>query len=792
MATAVATTTEQPSGEHREQFLAFVGDTETYAVIDQVVGEMMLPHASIRQGSVKDAVKQLGEQRSPKLLLIDVSGSDLPLSDINALADVCEPGVTVLAVGDRNDCGLFRDLLQHGVADYLVKPITPILLQKAILAATDQTGVIRSNNKLGKLVAVTGTRGGVGATTVATSVAWLIAQERRRRVALVDLDLQFGTVALSLDLEPSHGLREALENPNRIDGLFMDRVLIQHSERLFVLSAEESPDETLLLDYGAVELLMTELRNKFHYVIVDVPRSPNACTQQILQSATDLLLVTDLSLAGMRDTMRLTGMLPTTNASCNTTLVVNRVGEHKQGEMPRAEFEKGVSRKLDLLLPFDAKTVAAATNFGQPVAVGQGSGRRPACARSPGVCAVRRRAPPGRAPACGRSCSRKPKGAKCSVDVPRRRRLPRQAPRHPPRGPPRRAGPPPPPAPAAPVRAAPPPPPSNQAANEKRAAAAKAVFGRIQMGLLERIDASAAAKLSREELQRQIAELIAEIVTEEKLSVTSREQQELTVTLVDDMVGFGPLEPLLADETVNDIMVNGPHQVYVERKGKLELTDIRFRDNGHVMNIAQRIVTRIGRRVDETCPIADARLPDGSRVNIIAPPLAIDGCSISIRKFSKKSITLDVMIRQRNMAENLGKVLKIAAACRLNVVISGGTGSGKTTMLNAMSHLIDPAERVVTIEDAAELQLQQPHVVRLETRPPNLEGTGEITMRDLVKNALRMRPDRIICGEVRGPEALDMLQAMNTGHDGSMCTLHANNPREALTRMENMIGMASV
>ncbi|HSA79334.1 MAG TPA: AAA family ATPase [Geminicoccaceae bacterium] len=372
MATAVATTTEQSGAEHRDQFLAFVGDTESFAVIDQVVGELMLPHASIRQGGVKEAVKHLGEQRSPRLLLIDVSGSDLPLSDINALADVCEPGVTVLAVGERNDCGLFRDLLQHGVADYLVKPITPALLQKAILSATEQTGVIKGNHKLGKLVAVTGTRGGVGATTVAASVAWLIAHERRRRVALVDLDLQFGTVALSLDLEPSHGLREALENPNRIDGLFMDRVLIQHSERLFVLSAEESPDETLLLDYGAVELLMTELRNKFHYVIVDVPRSPNACTQQVLQSATDLVLVTDLSLAGMRDTMRLTGMLPTTNASCNSVLVVNRVGEHKQGEMPRAEFEKGISRKLDLLLPFDARTVAAATNFGQPVASAKG------------------------------------------------------------------------------------------------------------------------------------------------------------------------------------------------------------------------------------------------------------------------------------------------------------------------------------------------------------------------------------------------------------------------------------
>jgi pilus assembly protein CpaF len=355
--------------------------------------------------------------------------------------------------------------------------------------------------------------------------------------------------------------------------------------------------------------------------------------------------------------------------------------------------------------------------------------------------------------------------------------------------PPRPAAPPPPAPPARPAAAA---APLNPGANEKRAAQAKAVFSRIQMGLLERIDASAAAKLSREELQRQIAELIGEIVAEEKLSVTSREQQELTVTLVDDMIGFGPLEPLLADETVNDIMVNGPHQVYVERKGKLELTEIRFRDNAHVMNIAQRIVTRVGRRVDETCPIADARLPDGSRVNIIAPPLAIDGCSISIRKFSKKTITLDVMVRQRNMAEDLGKVLKIASACRLNVVISGGTGSGKTTMLNAMSQLIDPAERVVTIEDAAELQLQQPHVGRMETRPPNIEGKGEIRQRELVKNALRMRPDRIILGECRGEEAFDMLQAMNTGHEGSMATIHANTPRDAISRLEQMIGMAGL
>ena len=334
-------------------------------------------------------------------------------------------------------------------------------------------------------------------------------------------------------------------------------------------------------------------------------------------------------------------------------------------------------------------------------------------------------------------------------------------------------------------------PGAGQSVKAKRPNAAKETQQKIQAALYERIDAGNAAKLPRTELHRQLVEVIAEIVVEQRLSLTTKEQDALATSVVDDMIGLGPLEPLLNDEAVTDLMVNGPFQIYVERKGKLELTDVKFRNAQHVMNIAQRIVTRIGRRVDETSPICDARLADGSRVNVIAPPLAIDGCSISIRKFSKKSITLDVMAKQKNISDSVAKVLKIAAACQLNVVISGGTGSGKTTMLNAMSQLIDPGERIVTIEDAAELQLQQPHVVRLETRPPNLEGQGEINMRDLVKNSLRMRPDRIICGEVRGPEAMDMLQAMNTGHDGSMCTLHANNPREAITRMENMIMMAS-
>ena len=315
---------------------------------------------------------------------------------------------------------------------------------------------------------------------------------------------------------------------------------------------------------------------------------------------------------------------------------------------------------------------------------------------------------------------------------------------------------------------------------------------RLQPLLLEYIDAAAANEMDRTDLADQVSEAVNELMAQEKINLNLREQRELVNMLLNDMLGLGPLEPLLESEEITEIMVNGPKQVYIEKEGKIQLSDITFRDNQHLMNICTRIVNAVGRRVDESTPICDARLKDGSRVNIIIPPLAIDGASISIRKFAKQKITLDKMIDFGSMSHKMATVLKISSACRLNILISGGTGSGKTTMLNALSRMIDVGERVVTIEDTAELQMQQPHVVRLETRPANLEGKGEISMRDLVKNALRMRPDRIILGEVRGAEAFDVLQAMNTGHDGSMCTLHANNPREALTRMENMIGMADL
>jgi pilus assembly protein CpaF len=315
---------------------------------------------------------------------------------------------------------------------------------------------------------------------------------------------------------------------------------------------------------------------------------------------------------------------------------------------------------------------------------------------------------------------------------------------------------------------------------------------KIQPLVMERLDLSAASQLPRRELAFQVGEIVTELLQEEQIRLNGPEHQAVVDLLLDDMLGLGPLEPLLADEAITDIMVNGANQVYIEKGGKLKLTDVKFRDDAHVLNVSRRIVSQVGRRVDETTPLVDARLKDGSRVNIIIPPLAIDGPTISIRKFAKQRITLDVMSRQGNISDHMATLLKIASRARLNIVISGGTGSGKTTLLNAMSQMIDHGERVVTIEDAAELQLQQPHVVRLETRPANLEGQGDITMRDLVKNALRMRPDRIILGEVRGSEAVDMLQAMNTGHDGSLGTVHANRPREALTRLENMVGLAGI
>jgi len=313
---------------------------------------------------------------------------------------------------------------------------------------------------------------------------------------------------------------------------------------------------------------------------------------------------------------------------------------------------------------------------------------------------------------------------------------------------------------------------------------------RLYKVVFERIDLERLQKLSGDQFRRELTLLIERILDDENMPVNQTERRRLVQDMQNEMTGLGPIESLMLDPSVSDILVNSYRQVYVERKGKLQLTSVQFHDDKHVLRIIEKIVSRVGRRIDESSPMVDARLPDGSRVNAIIAPLALDGPVLSIRRFSVQPMTMNDLVTRQTLTPQITELLEALACAKLNILISGGTGSGKTTLLNVISGFIPSSERIITIEDAAELRLQQPHVVRLETRPPNIEGKGEVPQRALVRNALRMRPDRIILGEVRGAEAMDMLQAMNTGHEGSLATIHANTPRDALARLENMISMA--
>ncbi|MGD8999960.1 MAG: CpaF family protein [Granulosicoccaceae bacterium] len=320
----------------------------------------------------------------------------------------------------------------------------------------------------------------------------------------------------------------------------------------------------------------------------------------------------------------------------------------------------------------------------------------------------------------------------------------------------------------------------------------QAIKSRIHRRLLDRLNLKIIDDLEPVLVRNQISELVREMLDEESIPLNAAERSKLTTEIQDEVLGLGPLEPLLADPTISDILVNTYRQVYVERHGVLNKTDVRFQNDEHLLRIIDKIASSVGRRIDESSPMVDARLADGSRVNAIIPPAAVDGPILSIRKFSVDPYVMRDLINFKSLTPTMAEFLEAAVKARVNMMVTGGTGSGKTTLLNAMSGYIPSSERIVTIEDSAELQLQQPHVVRLEVRPPNIEGKGQITQRDLVRNALRMRPDRIIVGEVRGAESLDMLQAMNTGHDGSLTTIHANSPRDALTRLEHMVGMSGV
>ncbi len=366
--------TEAASMEHvsaladRPYLKAFLLDEPSREAVEKVSTELMIPHAAVRRGGIREAIAQLGESRSPRLLVVDISDRDLPLSDINELAEVCEPGVRVIAVGGRNDVGLFRDLMNSGVADYLVKPLTTQLLHRSLLNAVEGASPARQTSRLGRLVSIIGSRGGVGTTTIATSCGWVIANRRHRRAALVDLDLQFGTAALSLDLESSRGLREALEQSSRIDNLYIERSMVRHSESFHLLGGEESLEDGLEIDPSALEVLTSELRGKYHFVLMDVPRHAGSLMRAALAQSSNVVLVTDLSVAGMRDTLRLIQLLSATNAGCGVLIVVNRLGEHKDRVLRLSDFEKGIGRPVDVAIPFQRRQLAHAIDAGEPAA----------------------------------------------------------------------------------------------------------------------------------------------------------------------------------------------------------------------------------------------------------------------------------------------------------------------------------------------------------------------------------------------------------------------------------------
>lgn len=372
MSTPSVSNESAASTQEQHQFRAFATDDGTRKIIQQVVAELAIPNASIHHGGVREATHYLGERRSPRLLMVDLSGVELPLSAVNELAEVCEPGVTLIATGERNDVGLFRDLINNGVSDYLVKPVTVPLLRKSLLSATDGKASGQAVERRGRLIAVIGSRGGVGTTMLATSIGWTIAQRRRRRVALMELDLQQGTVALALDLEPAHGLLEALEHPERIDGLFLERTMAHHSETFHVLSGEESISEPISVPYSWLKLIIDEMRNKYHYVVVDANHHITAGQKYILQFANNIVITTDLSVAGMRDTLRHVTEAAARNSTSQIHIVVNRLSASIEGGLGIKEFETAIGRNVDFTIPFDPRSVANSMNAGRPVAQGRG------------------------------------------------------------------------------------------------------------------------------------------------------------------------------------------------------------------------------------------------------------------------------------------------------------------------------------------------------------------------------------------------------------------------------------
>ncbi|UMG92060.1 ATPase, T2SS/T4P/T4SS family [Nocardioides sp. TF02-7] len=765
---------------------------------------------------------------------------------------ITKPTVSVVLVRDQFDTDLLTRAMQAGVRD-VVTTDDEKGLTKAVERAHQLHQALRGPGgarQMGRIVTVFSPKGGVGKTTASVNLALALADKGARKVCLVDLDLAFGDVAITMQLFPTHSIEQAVGSEDSVDLAMIEGLLTRHQDSLSVLAAPAHPDVRERVTPLLISRILRALRDGFDYVVVDTSPSFDDATLTALDETDECVVIATLDVPTLKNV----------KVALETMDMLNIARGHRHLLLNRADDAVGISvDKVESILAMPvaaqvqtAMDIAAATNAGTPIvterpthpasraflelasAVTGGAarrgGRRPARGRLTWARPVPARkeltcraSPSGSPPPAGRPRAGTP------VRRTRRRRAPptdpeaallaeitAAAPATPPGqpgDPGRRRGA------CCPARVrrsaggVPPRrlPPGPLAARAAKAAAAdtrspqRRALAHQESDRIEELKTSVHAELlqqlgprlydsdmAQDDLDQQVRTVLAEVLGAQDRPLSKSDRTRVTQEISDDILGYGPIDPYLRDPEVSEVMVNGHDNVWLEKGGRLVKAGAHFADEAHLRRTIDKIVSRIGRRVDESSPMVDARLPDGSRVNAIVPPLAIDGSALTIRKFSADPLTVDDLINFGSLTRQTADFLDACVRGRLNIIVSGSTGSGKTTTLNVLSSFIPSDERIVTIEDAAELQLHQEHVVRLESRPANIEGKGAVTIRDLVKNTLRMRPDRIVVGEVRDASALDMLQAMNTGHDGSITTLHSNSPRDTLARMETMVLMAGM
>jgi pilus assembly protein CpaF len=709
----------------------------------------------------KSQLREVVERERPDLLLTD--GMCCDVADLSHVEFVTNkfPRTAVLLMCSSQSHDYLLHAMRAGVREVLPSPVGLDALKEAVQRVAAKMTMV-AGPRQAQVLAFLPCKGGSGATFLATNVAWVLAQSSN--VLLIDLNLQFGD-ALSFvhDGRPASTITDLAANVGRLDPSLLAACAVKVLPRLSVLAAPDDPGQALEIQPQHVEAIISAAATQYDYIILDMGLSLDTLTIKALDRANRIYAVLQPMLPAIRHASKLQQAFSSLGYPTEKLQwIVNRY--ERTSEIDLEHIQRSLRTKDIVTLADAYKDVNTSINHGEPLV---SSAKTTVLARQITELATAiqpRREDRGSGEldmmtTIAQAQTREPGGLSLrerlnTLTVEAAARSPAQA---------------------APVDAY------------------KALKTQIHLKLLDTLDLAVLETLTPEKLRHEIAVLVERLLQEEQAAVNDAERSTLIRDIQHEMLGFGPLELLMADPLVSDILVNSWQQIYVERRGKLELTDVTFTDEKHLLRIIDKIVSLVGRRIDESSPMVDARLPDGSRVNAVIPPVALDGPMMSIRRFAFVPLKMEDLVETlKTLTPDMAELLHGLVRAKVNILISGGTGAGKTTLLNILSGYIPESERVVTIEDAAELQMQQPHVVRMETRPPNIEGKGEITQRALVRNALRMRPDRIVIGEVRGAEAFDMLQAMNTGHEGSLATIHANTPRDALSRLENMIGMANL